>query len=1510
MNRAGIDKVLDLIEDKEEVSLHWGDVDGSLSEEEVIELAAEAVPGEDPEALVEALLDRALLHESHTTGSPRYRSRFAETMRLFARLRQTFPNQSWRGAPPLVADFRVDRRPRRYPRRDRDALGLLASQEAFTPVQRAVFEALVEPLGSPPLIARFQEEATLRLMQQSADQGVIITAGTGSGKTLAFYLPALMRIAEMAWPNDFWVKALAIYPRNELLKDQITEAYRMVCRARSALQGSGRRSIRIGALYGGAPNEAKTVALEYAGWKLGRDRWICPFLRCPECDGELAWTKADLAARNERLTCVKGCVSPYMADAVALTRERILAEPPDVLFTTTEMLNQRLSDTKRRGVFGIGQPKGRRPDLVLLDEAHTYSGAAGAQAALTLRRWRGLLNQPVFWVGLSATLLEAPRFFADLAGLAPSRVVEITPAAEDMVPEGREYQIVLRGDPAARASLLSTSIQTAMLLGRVLDPPAAPSEGRFGRRLFAFTDDLDVTNRLHDDLSNAEGYDRFGKEDPARRPLAALRAEEPSESLRAARARDADGQRWILAERVGRNLRTPLVIGRTTSRDPGVDGRADVIVATAALEVGFNDPLVGAVLQHKAPRSFAAFVQRRGRAGRNPRMRPITVTVLSDYGRDRHLFQSYELLFEPTLAPQSLPIRNQYILRMQAAYALLDWLADQERPPGVWNGWLWRDGAEPADEVGNTSFRRHLRAILSDVVQDRNGRLDHLRSHLGQALRLDPEAVERLLWEPPRSLLLEVAPTLLRRLHRNFKLAWPRGGRTHDRYIERHPFPEFVPRALFADLNLPEVEIVLPPATVRDTETRESVPILEALTQLPPGRVNRRFGDAYGGLSHWIPVPPGVAEYDLPIEQYAETSEYVGRLAGNSAAGRVELPVFRPWRVRVEKAQRSDVLPSSNARLTWASGFVPHGDPVDIASPSGTVWRALVRGVWLFLHQFRASVGVRRFATGALADVKRLPDVNQVVEVRFTRDGEPAAVGFEFETDGMALDVALPAAAALADRRLDPALERSVRSAFHRRLVADDREMAVDVNGFERSWLRQVHFCAAARKALDTGCSLAEAAAQLAISSDPAPFENVLEALLGTQTLAEAEAVGQQDEDGSAEELEARGRPRGTRLERLKTGLRERLSDPAIRHRLAANAAEAFGWAGLGRAKFLRRTLEETLADAAIAAVMQAAPRQAAADALVADVETSDDAPDQATIWITETTLGGAGVLQATAEIIAREPRLLFRSIEAVLEPSDLEVAAAALSRTVRLAMTDGAVAASMAQLRAEPSHDDRARLRRRLLDQLERAGIEVSRAFAVSLSVRLLAPGTSGATDTLLARLLQFWDQAEARLAVSLEPREVAVLAAGESEVQRLAGAAGLFDAGTSDSERVTVLSSLLWPRADGLRREALAAWNPFCQNREGDPLVVRALLLDVDGSAISLLDKSWREQIDERLVEAGTARIAAPVDQRDLLRGAVVEMQARPVEFGYLKLYPVLERVVRTDLELVAGFVLRERV
>ena len=118
-----------------------------------------------------------------------------------------------------------------------------------------------------------------------------------------------------------------------------------------------------------------------------------------------------------------------------------------------------------------------------------------------------------------------------------------------------------------------------------------------------------------------------------------------------------------------------MIIDRTSSQDRGVNPKAQLVLATSTLEVGFNDEAVGAVVQHKAPHSLASFIQRKGRAGRRRTMRPWMIVVASAYGRDRWAFQHAENLFSPTLSDIALPIENYYVRKIQATFAFMDWLA-------------------------------------------------------------------------------------------------------------------------------------------------------------------------------------------------------------------------------------------------------------------------------------------------------------------------------------------------------------------------------------------------------------------------------------------------------------------------------------------------------------------------------------------------------------------------------------------------------------------------------------------------------------------------------------------------------------------------------------------------------------------------------------------------------------------------------------------------------------------
>src|SRR4051794_10337265 len=261
---------LTALEQREMRLLAWGYVDNAWRSSELADLADEFVLEHDETGvvtgavLVEELRARALLLAVDGGLGEAFRTRMAETVRLFARLRQLFPKHrdaGWTRAATLVSDFRIVSRPRAYPRRDvsvQDAIAEIASAGEWADVKEAAMRAVLT--GRTPdddfRLSRFQLDASIDILKgldSGASGGTIVGAGTGSGKTLAFYLPALTHVVSASRGKG--TRVLAIYPRIELLRDQFAEAFREARR----LDGVGRlgRPVRLGALYGGTPHQPR-----------------------------------------------------------------------------------------------------------------------------------------------------------------------------------------------------------------------------------------------------------------------------------------------------------------------------------------------------------------------------------------------------------------------------------------------------------------------------------------------------------------------------------------------------------------------------------------------------------------------------------------------------------------------------------------------------------------------------------------------------------------------------------------------------------------------------------------------------------------------------------------------------------------------------------------------------------------------------------------------------------------------------------------------------------------------------------------------------------------------------------------------------------------------------------------------------------------------------------------------------------------------------------------------------
>ncbi|GAA2666309.1 protein DpdJ [Actinoplanes palleronii] len=1457
-------EALDLLEDLESRSLAWGLVDESWTHDQICEVLRERWPDRDAEVTVDTLIAASLLVQLPREWPNRYRTRMAESVRLFTRLRQLFPRRPWQAGAPLVSDFRFLRRSRSFPRRDiapAAVLDTLREQALAEPVLAEVSRVL----GQREL-ASFQVQATaavLSALERDDDAGIVVGAGTGSGKTLAFYLPAMAALSASTSH-----RVVAIYPRNELLKDQFATAVQEARR----LQQSGGRALTVGAYFGPTPNSERWEPDPRSGWRRSGKDWICPFLTCPAeidrrtCGQPMLWRRPTPSSTTGWGFLVCGtCGGRVTSDEITLTRSAMRDNPPDILFTTTEMLNQQMSDGWTRHVFGLGPRASRRPSMVLLDEIHTYSGTSGAQAAFLLRRWRRLLGRSVTWVGLSATLSNAQTFFADLCGLRQEDVTDIRPAENDLRRHGSEYQLLLRGDPASQTALLSTSIQSLMLLRRVLNETGSPLDEPYGTKVFAFVENLDLVNRLYRQLLSAEGRNPIGRRDQRLDVLAGLRIPIYAESrivIDDPVEWDENGQHWWLSERLGFSDRS-LVVSRTSSQDSGVDAGADIVVATSSLEVGYDDPRVGGVLQHKAPRDVAQFLQRRGRAGRVQSQRPWTVVVLSDYGRDRLAFQDYETLLDPIVPAKRLPLGNRSVRKMQAAMCLIDWLALRLNVSGHYRWSTRRVLVQPSQDQQQQVDA--CTALLKEVIDGGAARQD-LLSFVGTSLGLAPDAVAILCWEHPRSLLLEVVPTAYRRLLSRWSTTQRGVAREGTDISGRQPLPEFIPPTLFSDLELPEVDIEPPQNYDQAADT--SIAVAVALGELAPGRVTLRWAvQKVRGL--WIePGSAGVLELSDGLAAEAEILTSVPGL-DNTA-----VPLVRPRTIR-PTVPPPEVRPQSSGRLRWRLLVDSETGGISVPRPRNSALGELLPQMSAHLSVGTGPLTMWRYALDAESEVVRQTGRERQT-ITFTHDSQPAAVGFETRVDAISVEVHVPAwkESVLSD---DPVRLRQLRS--DRFLYCCQERLAQQqVGPFLAGWVAEVSLAAASRSILD-GIGI-DSLATIGDAAWRSLAESVVDAVLVSLPRATDDEVPLRqdviDVFANATHLHA---------------VREAL--PVL------GQAPNSNWMPWIRARFL-----QTMAAALHAASQQLCPDFNVDLDMLVDVV--DDGDKSATVLLSDTVPGGGGLVENLTRRIADDPRRFDRLVASAVEPSDVEEVDLSLRRTLTLLDVNSTVGTAAAEFRS--ASGGRLDTWQKLLGVLRDEGVALPHAAVSGLSTRIFRPGSGAASDALIRALLKRWDEIDEAVGFAVDHRVACFFLASENEIQNLLSRIRSASTGSPEEHVHSVLQSLLWVRGVARRAEALRTGNKFVLNPpRTERTLVRGVLPSGSGE-VDVESLEWRDRLTEVLRVWGEARLASATGDGKSLAEAVRQICTVPLEIDWLLVYPQIAGVLRDNGRTVILLKLRE--
>jgi ATP-dependent Lhr-like helicase len=1480
--QSDLHRCLDSLEEEEVVLLAWGDSGGYFTREEVLRLIETACPQHDPDELFVALEKHAmLLLVEMPEGQIAYRTRMGESVHLYRNLRQWFHGKKLEQTRTLVSDFRFVRRQRSYPERKvipEQLLGEWGVSLNLPASSVNIMRALLEPFDKFRL-AGFQVRATERILkawrhhslhQNGTPTGTIICAGTGSGKTLAFYLPAMTALTEdLISDSTPRVRILAIYPRKELLKDQFKETWSQCRKLDVQIQKAIGRKIRIGSFFSDTPLSQKT-ALDDISKNTALQGLPYELLSCPteNCKGDMLWTRASLGSGREELFC-SICSHRINQDEVGLTRESLTKLPPDILFTTTEMLNQHLGNHYQNNLFGVGSHKG--PTLVLLDEVHTYGGNSGAQTAYLLRRWMQRSFCRPHFVGLSATLSDAENFFSELVGAQHHHIELVEPKTEEMIDEGAEYLLALRGDPVSQTALLSTTIQASMLTSRLLDNNKHISKGTWGEKTFVFTDDLDSINRLFHQLADAEGwktsYKGLSPKDTP--PLASLRGDPLTGQARLQRI--LLGQDWGSTKYIGHTLdsNNRARIGRTSSQDSGVDSQANIIVATASLEVGFNDPLVGAVIQHKAPRDVASYLQRKGRAGRFRTMRPWMLIVLSEFGRDRVAFQRYEDLLNPEIKRQSLPLKNGHIQKMQASMSVLDWLSMKLGHGSIWT-------------ILNNPRKYHADCVqllkLIDVVMLPGRHQDSFIQFLQYSLKIEDIDLTSVLWAPPRSIMMEFIPSLRRLLATNWR---EYGEEWRALRPTRSPMPEFIPDALFSELNLPRLNIALQRGIYQKNKW-ESLSFYQALREFAPGRISKRYAiDSIYNADWLIPKdfkPTSGSHQNADFEIQEAFGDNLPDEGLVTLADGTSITIYRPEQIYSSTLDFNFHLSEkSNARLHWQVQFTTTQQAYIYSPPYGS-WKNFLNDITFFSHRHMTPLEVIRFNTGSNATLNfKNGDPRTVVNFSWKHQNQPVGIGTRQWVDGLRFRFNINKEN-IQNILLDENVLSGLRPVYFRHLVGE--LSCFNEDPFTAGWVSE--------------CYLASLAAEFCLMGGRKPLiQNALKIVASEEGLARLRSIPEslfqpddQDEPSKEQELQVK--------------IVDLLKSPELLAEVAICADSLWKEPNqlLGFDDWAKSLLGNTLSASALQTLCTLFP-DIDERAVIADYIWNED---ELSIFVSESEPGGSGVISRLSDAYIEDPIRVLGIFTRNLQQGDYEQIDYDLYSMLHLLESDGPLSNAITAVRSASDHGQRKIAISSLHKALQVSGFALTHSFLSVLHSRVLRPGSSRETDSKLYTLLSKWRDIEKNSCIEW-PLNIAAHTLASIDQSDILDPSILF-------RSFCKIQGLLWPRGYTIRQSELNYYNPFHGGVSITERLLGAKLFTDEATKVQYSEINWLTNLHGVLCKEGRANLIIERELVHKISDAITHCQIESVDHVGLLLYPRIVSIRRIFGSVVLRIELAESI
>lgn len=233
-----------------------------------------------------------------------------------------------------------------------------------------IFHPHMKQLVPHPVVYGHQEDA-IRYIHSG--KTTVVSTGTGSGKTECFLYPIISQCLSLRDQNaPEGIVAVIVYPMNALAEDQLG-------RLRELLAGTG---ISFGMYVGKTPR--KTAQVVGKRLKSGS-------------------SKADYLKAIEKLQQEKRPEAVHPPEE-RVSREEMQNRPPRILLTNVKQLELLLTRQEDVEMFNEAQL-----NFLVFDEAHTFTGATGAETACLIRRLRSFCGKKpneTVCIATSATIAD------------------------------------------------------------------------------------------------------------------------------------------------------------------------------------------------------------------------------------------------------------------------------------------------------------------------------------------------------------------------------------------------------------------------------------------------------------------------------------------------------------------------------------------------------------------------------------------------------------------------------------------------------------------------------------------------------------------------------------------------------------------------------------------------------------------------------------------------------------------------------------------------------------------------------------------------------------------------------------------------------------------------------------------------------------------------------------------------------------------------------------------------